>query len=238
MATRAAAGAPDDMIQIPAGPFTMGSAEFDIEGPAHLVDLPAYLIDRYPVTNQAYAAFIADTGHEPPADWPAGSVPPDRSDHPVERVSWADARAYALWVGKRLPTEAEWEKAARGIDARRWPWGNTFDEANCIVWDHAMALGVTTVAVDTYPSGASPFGVMHMAGNAEEWVEDELRPYPGSSHRSAAASGGQRVLRGGSWFFTNEYARCAFRRGAPPEFTGWSTCGGPGFRCALDVPGD
>lgn len=224
----------DGMIRIPAGPFTMGSDEFDIEGPARVVDLPAYWIDRHPVTNAAYAEFVRATGHRPPPDWAPGGPPPDRLDHPVERVAWAEARAFAAWAGKRLPTEAEWEKAARGTDGRRWPWGDAFDEDRCITWDHAMALDVTTVPVGSHPSGTSPYGVLDMAGNVEEWVEDALRPYPGSVHRSAAARGTQRVLRGGSWFFTMEHARCAYRRGAPPEFDGWTTCGGPGFRCAAD----
>ena len=227
----------DDMVPVPAGRFIMGSDEFDIEGPSREVELPAYLIDRYPVTNEAYASFVASTGHRQPDDWPSGGPPADRLDHPVERVTWDDASAYATWAGKRLPTEAEWEKAARGPDGRRWPWGDTFDEANCIVWDHAPTLGVTTVPVTSYASGASPYGALHMAGNVEEWVEDEFFAYPGSSHRSAAASGGQRVLRGGSWFFTMEYARGSFRRGVPRSFTGWSSCGGPGFRCAATRPG-
>lgn len=229
----------DDMVLIPAGPFLMGTDEFDIEGPPRTVHLPDFLIDRIPVTNTRYAAFVRATGHRPPPDWPGGRPPKGRLDHPVERVTWDDARAFASWAGKRLPTEAEWEKAARGTDGRRWPWGDAFDEARCITWDHAMALGdVTTVPVGSHPDGASPYGVLDMAGNAEEWVADVFLPYPGSTHRSAASSGGQRVLRGGSWFFTMEHARCGYRRGAPPDFDGWTTCGGPGFRCAMDVDRD
>jgi formylglycine-generating enzyme required for sulfatase activity len=224
-----------DMVLVPAGPFIRGSDEFDLEAPRRTEDLGAFWIDRYPVTCDAYLAFMESTGTEAPADWPDGQPAPGRLDHPVERVSWHDARAYAAWAGKRLPTEAEWEKSARGIDGRRWPWGDDFDEARCIVWDHAMAIDVTTMPVTAHPAGTSPFGVEQLAGNVEEWVEDELLPYPGSTHASPMASGGLRVVRGGSWFYTQEHARCAYRRGLPPDFTGWSQAGGPGFRCARDA---
>jgi formylglycine-generating enzyme required for sulfatase activity len=231
-----ASNEPSGMVFIPAGPFLIGSAEFDIEGPPRHVDLHAYFIDRTPVTNAQYRVFVSATDHRPPPDWDSGQPSADRLNHPVDRVSWDDAASYARWVGKRLPTETEWEKAARGTDGRRWPWGNEFDETRCIVWDHALALGVTTCPVDGYPSGASPYGVMQMAGNVEEWVSDEFHPYPGSTHDSPSVRAGLRVLRGGSWFYTMEYARCAFRRAAFPEFTGYPGCGGPGFRCALDTP--
>jgi len=223
------------MILVPAGPFRMGSDEFDFEAPPHDVDVADFYIDRYPVTNDDYAHFLAQTGYAPPGDW-AHLELDERGRHPVQRVTWDAARAYATWAGKRLPTEAEWEKASRGTDGRRWPWGNTFDETVCIVWDHAMALDVTTVPVDQHPDGASPYGLEQMGGNVEEWVEDIFLPYPGSTHVSPSTSGGLRVLRGGSWFYTQEHARCAYRRGARPEFDGWTQAGGPGFRCAVDPP--
>jgi formylglycine-generating enzyme required for sulfatase activity len=225
----------DAMVLVPRGPFLMGSSEFDLEGPPHMVDVPAFWIDRYPVTASGYLAFVLATGHPAPPDWPAGRPAAGREDHPVERVSWHDAVAYARWTGKRLPTEAEWEKAARGTDGRRFPWGDTFAEDRCIVWDHAMVLDVTTMPVSSHPSGASPYGVEQLAGNVEEWVEDELRPYPGSTHVSPSAAGGLRVVRGGSWFYTQEHTRCAYRRGLLPDFTGWTQAGGPGFRCASDA---
>ena len=225
----------DDMVVVPAGPFLTGSDEFDLEGPPRTVDLAAFRIDRYPVTGARYLAFVEATGHPAPPDWLDGRPVPGREDHPVERVSWHDATAYAAWAGKRLPTEAEWEKAARGTDGRRFPWGEAFDEARCIAWDHAMVLDVTTMPVTAHPGGASPYGVEQLAGNVEEWVRDELLPYPGSTHVSPMAAGGLRVVRGGSWFYTQEHTRCAYRRGLPPEFTGWSQAGGPGFRCAQDA---
>ena len=222
------------MILIPAGSFLMGSDEFDMEAPPHVVDVDPFEIDRYPVTVAAYAEFVDATGHPAPEEW-IGGPPLDRLDHPAARVSWFDATAFATWAGKRLPGEAEWEKAARGTDARRWPWGERFEEARCDVWDHALTLDVTTVAVDSHPRGASPYGVEQLAGNVEEWVQDEFRPYVGSRHEAPSAGGGFRVLRGGSWFFTQEHARCAYRKAALPTFTGWSQAGGPGFRCARDA---
>jgi formylglycine-generating enzyme required for sulfatase activity len=227
-----------DFVRIAAGDFVRGSDDFDIEAPERTEHLHAFEIDRYPVTVDQYARFCRATGHPAPPDFPDAarlSAEPELMRHPVERVSWHEATAYAAWAGLRLPTEAEWERAARGADGRRWPWGDRFDEARAVVWDNAKALGVTTVAIDRFPGGESSDGVRHLAGNVEEWVLDELVPYAGSAHRSPVTEGGCRVLRGGSWFYTNEYARGSFRRGALPEFTGYAGAGGPGFRCARDA---
>lgn len=227
-----------DFVRIAAGAFVMGSDEFDAEGPERTVELPAFEIDRYPVTVAQYRRFATATDRALPADFPSEDAlerDSSRLLHPVERVSWHDAVAYALWAGLRLPSEAEWERASRGTEGRRWPWGDSFDEARAVVWDNAKALGVTTVAIDQFPGGESADGVRHLSGNVEEWVMDALLPYPGSTHKSPSADGSCRVLRGGSWFYTNEYARGSFRRGAVPEFTGYDGAGGPGFRCARDI---
>jgi len=227
-----------ELVLIPAGSFVMGSDEFDLEAPERTVELPAFEIDRSPVTVAQYLRFARETGHALPADFPSVEqldADPRRAQHPVERVSWYDAVTYAEWAGLRLPTEQEWERASRGADGRRWPWGDRFDESRAVVWDNAKALGVTTVPIEQFPGGESADGVRHLAGNVEEWVMDALLPYPGSSHSSPSASGECRVLRGGSWFYTNEYARGSFRRGALPEFTGYDGAGGPGFRCARSV---
>lgn len=227
-----------EFVRIPAGAFVMGSDDFDLEAPERTETLPAFDIDRYPVTVEQYARYCAETGTATPPDFPdetRRAAEPELLRHPVERVTWNEAVAYAEWAGLRLPTEAEWERAARGTDGHRWPWGDRFDEARAVVWDNAKALGVTTVAIDRFPGGESPDGVRHLAGNVEEWVQDALRPYPGSTHRSPTADGECRVLRGGSWFYTNEYARGSFRRGALPDFTGYEGAGGPGFRCARDA---
>lgn len=227
-----------DLVRIAAGEFVRGSDEFDLEAPERTESLGAFEIDRYPVTVEQFARYCQHTGAALPPDFPDATqraADPQLLRHPVERVTWFEAGAYAEWAGLRLPTEAEWERAARGTEGRRWPWGDTFDESRAVVWDNAKALGVTTVTIDRFPGGESIDGVRHLAGNVEEWVQDALRPYPASTHRSPSADGACRVLRGGSWFYTNEYARGSFRRGALPEFTGYEGAGGPGFRCARSV---
>ena len=223
-----------DMITIPAGPFIMGSDWFDIEGPIRTVDLPEYSIDRFPVTNRDYLAYVRETGASWVPDWPEDGPQGEALDHPVERVTWHQAAAYAKWRGARLPSEAEWEKAARGTDGRIWPWGAELIEENANIWDSAKPLGRLTIGVGVLPGNVSPYGCVDMVGNVEEWVHDEFLPYPGSQASSPSTDGRCRVLRGGSWFYTNEFARCAFRRGALPSFSGYEWAGGPGFRCASD----
>ena len=224
-----------EMVLIPAGPFIMGSDEYGPETPPHTVSLEAYYIDKYPVTNAEYKRFVDATGHRAPQDWQDNRYPEGKADHPVHMVNWHDATAYATWAGKRLPTEAEWEKAARGTDGRRWPWGNEFDETKTVVWENAMMLGVTTVPITRYPDGASPYGVCQMAGQVEEWVEDWYEAYPDSLYHSQCFGQEHKVLKGGSWFYTQQYARGAYRRCEQPDSPGFAGCDGPGFRCAMDV---
>ncbi len=169
----------DTRILIPAGEYSLGTDDRKADSqnkPAHIVNVAAYEIDKYPVTNAQYARFIAATDYRPPLHWESGKIPLGLKMHPVVLVSWFDARAYAEWAGKRLPSEVEWEKAARGEDARRWPWGNKMDPKRLNTYYH---VGSTT-DVTTYPQGASPYGVMDMAGNVSEWVEDDFYPYKGS----------------------------------------------------------
>lgn len=209
----AAPPAPDDMVRIPAGPFIMGSDTGpEDERPAHEVALAAYGIDRFPVTNAGFAEFLNVVGYvnvkgervfdvgDPDARirQAGGRWTADRGyeHHPVVEVSWAGARDYCAWRGKRLPTEAEWEKAARGTDARHYPWGNTPP-------DRARArFGAgwnETAPVNSHPAGASPYGVHDMAGNAWEWVASAYRPYPyrGDDGRENLAAGAVRATRGG-----------------------------------------
>jgi iron(II)-dependent oxidoreductase len=224
-----------EMLLVPAGPFTMGSDEFARERPVHVRDLPAFWIDRFPVTNEAFVRFVAATGHRAPVDWVEGAPRPGTLRHPV-MVTWADADAYASWAGKRLPTEAEWEKAARGTDGRRYPWGDTWDQTRARTWEIAAA-GERLEDVDARPQSASPYGCEQMVGLLEEWCADWYDGYPGSGYTSQGYGTKYRVLRGGAWIFTQTHARCAYRcfelPGRPPEEM--EVLGAPTFRCVRDA---
>jgi formylglycine-generating enzyme required for sulfatase activity len=237
------------LVYIPAGEFLMGSTNEEIydiytkcswcsenwyvsESPQHTVYLDMYWIDRTEVTNGMYRVCV-DDGE---CDIPGGSYyeETDNDDHPVEYVSWYDAQTYCEWAGRRLPTEAEWEKAARGTDGRTFPWG---EEIDC---EHAQykGCGGRTIPVGSLPAGASPYGVLDMAGNVWEWVADwyasgyyDVSPY---NDPQGPSSGLYRVLRGGSWYY-NEYfwdLRSAYRYRNEPDLT--DEYGG--FRCVMDVP--
>jgi formylglycine-generating enzyme required for sulfatase activity len=208
--------APPGMVYIPAGEFIMGSDEGDSdERPVHTVYLDAFHIDRTEVANAQYQACV-EAGA---CDAPSNTTYYDNSNyaqHPVVHVSWDDADAYCRWAGKRLPTEAEWEKAARGTDGRRYPWGNS--EPDCNKANYNDCVGLTT-EVGSYPAGASLYGVLDMAGNVWEWVADWYDPgyYSQSPTRNPPGpdSGELRVLRGGSWYrSTPSGIRCALRYGA------------------------
>jgi formylglycine-generating enzyme required for sulfatase activity len=190
------------MIEIPAGPFIMGSDKGDPdEAPAHKVDLPAYQIDQFEVTNAQFAQFVKETNRQTDAekagigswrDFAAG-----KDNHPAVKVSWNDAKAFCEWAGKRLPTEAEWEKAARGDDGRLYPWGNEWDASKANVKESGFR---GTTAVGSFAAGASPYGVMDMAGNVWEWTADWYKAYPGSTTQDKFFGEKFRVLRGGGWF--------------------------------------
>lgn len=202
------------MVEIPAGPFTMGSdAGPQDERPRHVVVLGAFEIDRLPVTNAEFAAFLQASG-------PLGSGGERRYDHddadarihrsadgvwradagyerhPVVEVSWLGARDYCAWRGKRLPTEAEWEKSARGTDGRRYPWGDAPPDATRARFGAGWN---ETAPVDAFPAGASPYGVLDLAGNAWEWVSSAYRPYPyrADDGREDLVPGPVRGTRGG-----------------------------------------
>ncbi|MBD3184456.1 SUMF1/EgtB/PvdO family nonheme iron enzyme [Candidatus Poribacteria bacterium] len=243
----------EDMIKIPAGPFLMGSSDEEItkvvrdlgggelgpdvgwfaaERPQHEASVEEFYIDKYEVTNEKYKAFVEAVGKPTPRDWEGGTYPEGKGDHPVVYVSWEDANEYCHWVGKRLPTETEWEKAARGTDARIWPWGNTFDITKCNVesWE-----GSGSTPVGSYPDGVSPYGVYDMAGNVWEWTDSWYDAYPGSDHTTTEFGKKVRVLRGGSWYHYNSLgpigARCASRDRAVPQSISYVA----GFRCAIGV---
>ncbi len=239
----------DGMVQmyIPAGEFLMGSeVGYSDEEPVHTVYLDAYYIDQYEVTNAAYRECV-ETGT---CDLPeqSGFVylytyygNPAYGEYPVINVSWHDARAYCEWAGRRLPTEAEWEKAARGTDGRVYPWGDEFDGTVVNFCDQECELDMAntssnrfpdTVPVGSYPGGASPYRVYDMAGNVWEYVSDWYdEDYYGNSpseNPQGPSSGQLRGVRGGSWYYSADRVRTAYRIGVGPDFTDPSI----GFRCA------
>ena len=179
-----------EMIRIPAGTFLMGDDEISNASPQHEVTLEEYEIAKYAVTCKQYKLFLeANPTYKVPEGWSGTQYPKGKANHPVVNVSWYDATAYAEWLSRvtgkdyRLPTEAEWEKAARGTDGRKFPWGDEFDTKKCNTAE--SGIGDTT-PVDTYPDGASPYGVMDMAGNVWEWCADWYAPYPNDKDKKPA----------------------------------------------------
>jgi formylglycine-generating enzyme required for sulfatase activity len=202
--TPAAATQPEtDMVLIPAGPFIMGSDSDDPdEAPQQEADMPAFEIDLFEVTNAQFAAFVEGTGYQTDAEkggetgW-RGFYTEGKDNHPVVKVSWNDAVAYCEWVGKRLPTETEWEKAARGTDGRIYPWGNEWDAARLNSYQSGYR---GTTPVGSLADGVSPYGVFDMAGNVWEWTSDWYLPYLGSNYQDPYFGEENRVTRGGGWF--------------------------------------
>ncbi len=227
---------PEGMKLIPAGPFPMGNNNdfYDNdsdEKPRHIVDLPAFFMDIYPVTNADYKQFVDATGHRAPKYWTAnGRIPAGKKRHPVTGVTFADASAYARWKGRRLPTEQEWEKAARGPGGLRWPWGNVFDP-------HKANVGQKdTTPVGSYPQGCNSYGLCDMAGNVWEWTSTWYAPYPGApENRTILRFLDDQYLsvRGGSYGSDIGSARGADRGIKKPDEYGPSL----GFRTVMDVPG-
>jgi hypothetical protein len=214
-----------EMVRVPAGRFLYDWMKEERE-------LREFWIDRTPVTHAEYKRFLdanpkrsvpfRDIGSARPYNWDrkSRSFPQGKADHPVVLVTWHDAAAYAEWAGKRLPTEEEWEKAARGTDGRKYPWGD-WVEGRC---NTSEADVESTTAVGQYsPDGDSPYGCVDMAGNVWEWTASEHEDYHGS-----------RVLRGGSWLGNRERARCSYRGGFNPDDSGGSI----GFRCVSPVRSD
>jgi len=246
---------PVDMVAIPAGEFLMGTDEVDAdnealdyglphpwyedEHPLHRVNLPPFYIDKYEVTNEKYKLFLTQMKHPPPEDWKNGIYPEGRAQFPVAYVSWFDAEEYCRWAGKRLPTEEEWEKTARGPDHYKYPWGNFFnpDLANI---SHGPVMTASSVAVGQYEGGKSPYGVYDMIGNVWEWTGSWYRPYPGNEARNENFGQVFRVTRGLSFMGIGHYppdtykkvasivARASFRSYDYPT----SRLADVGFRCA------
>ncbi|MBD0315058.1 MAG: SUMF1/EgtB/PvdO family nonheme iron enzyme [Nitrospiraceae bacterium] len=265
---------PEEMIYVGHGPSVMGidkemsgnsnkavtaydrrmkgpwSAEaLNDEGPAHMVFVDAYLLDRYEVSNKDFKDFMRSTGHPAPAYWddPRLNAP----TQPVVGVNWEDAQAFCAYRGKRLPTEAEWEKAARGPNAYRYPWGNEFDSSKANYGRNHDA----TLPVDSYPDGASYYGVYNMAGNVFEWVADWYDPHyygrletmvnpPGppqpvwiggtGTYVDRLTVGNKRVIRGGSWIAPASTVRSTHRFWNHPDNNSYGV--GLGLRCAKTAP--
>ena len=182
-----------DWVEVPPADYVIGRDAGDSR--QRVVDVDAFELTRTVVTNAQYERFIAETGTAPPPHWPAPA------DHPVAFVDWEEASAFCAWAGGRLPTEAEWEKAARGTDGRAYPWGDEEEESRAVV---ARGLKGSTSAVGSHPTGASPYGLLDMAGNVWEWTSTEYPP-------------GERVLRGGSFASPAlAWARCTMRSHSRP----------------------
>jgi formylglycine-generating enzyme required for sulfatase activity len=240
-----------ELILIPAGEFLMGSdpnqdkGASDDDQPQHRLYLPEYYMAKKPVTNAQYAYFVSATGHYTPEGWKRGEPPAGKQHHPVVNVSWLDANAYCRWLSNmtgrpyRLPSEAEWEKAARGTDGRIYPWGDEPpDERRCNFNDQ---LGDTTPVGKYSPLGASPYGCMNMSGNVWEWTlslwgKENLEfkyPYDPNDGREdlGARDDIRRVCRGGAFDSDQRLVRCASRAGGYPNsgytVIGFRVCVGP-----------
>jgi formylglycine-generating enzyme required for sulfatase activity len=210
------------MVLIPAGEFTMGSDEqdtdktalnygivkpwFEDEHPARKINLPAYYIDKYEVTNQQYAAFLKAANYHPPRHWNNGQYPTGQDQLPINGVTWDDANSYCTWAGKAIPTEAQWEKAARGTDGRIYPWGNEFDPKKANIGGGYGGLK----PVGSFEEGKSPYGVYDMIGNAWEWTADWYEPYPGNNPTNEFFNNKfghkYKSIRGNSWSAIGHYS--------------------------------
>jgi len=247
------------LVHVPEGEFVMGSNDSFDKQPVHKVNLDSFWIDQNEVTNQAFSYFVTDTGYQTDAEMAGWSYTWDglnwvktsgtnwrhpngtdndisgKEKHPVVQVSWNDAAAYCKWAGRRLPTEAEWEKAARGIDQRIYPWGN--DPPNDRLLNAKNPAG-GTMEVGSYAGGVSPYGAYDMSGNVWEWVNDwyDNDYYAslanGVSNPAGPISGNGRVVRGGAWLNYYDVARAADRSWSNPLFSFSSY----GFRCATSLP--
>ena len=237
-------GAP--MILIPAGAFKMGSQDgLPNERPEHQVVLDSYYIDQYEVTMSLYRKFLESGKHDSPPRWDDEAAT-TVGDRPAVGMKWSDAAAYCEWAGKRLPTEAEWEKAARGTDGRRYPWGHMQPFVDIANYNRGVWVNETVTLVPVTSglegmsvrhglktAGKSPYGLAHMAGNAAEWVADwydrEYYQQSPEKNPTGPANGEKRVIRGGSWADFPPALRVTARFSAEPEFEDRTI----GFRCAM-----
>ncbi len=235
---------PEGMVLIPAGEFIMGLEMDAIPGicdrlacmpkhlenasPARKVNLDAFYMDIYEVTNENYKKFVDATKHKVPESWEEEGYPAKKANHPVVWVSWYDAVEYCKWVGKRLPAEEEWEKGARGTDGRLFPWGSDFNKGNL---NYQELMLDTTTPVGKYPGGKSPYGLLDMAGNVWEWTASNYLAYPNTKFEDEFFGKERFVYRGGSWFTESYDALSTFRDKSTAE----SSYEDVGFRCVKNA---
>lgn len=223
------------MVRV-SGKAWIGSDAHDDEKPLRQVNLTPFLIDKYPVTNEDYFAFVSATNHEPPPIWGSRRPPKGREKHPVVFITWSEANEYAKWAGKRLPTAEEWEVAARGHDKREFPWDGGFQEKEDLFLANSLEYwqfhknqppGTTPVDLKEFDSGVSPFGAYGMVGNVWQWTASAA-PVPATATRPPAEF---RVLKGGSFMTPQRALRCANNYAEDPRLPHPDV----GFRCARDV---
>ncbi|HQU91432.1 MAG TPA: SUMF1/EgtB/PvdO family nonheme iron enzyme [Pyrinomonadaceae bacterium] len=220
--------APTGMAYVPGGDFLMGSDEGDtISKPPHFTSVAPFFMDTTEVTNQQYAEFLSATGEVAPPSWKDGVYPESEANFPVTGVTWYEAAEYAAWKGERLPTEAEWEFAARGPEGRVYPWGDEWDATL------ANAGGQLKGLRPVGQGGASPFGIYDMSGNAWEWTSSDARSYPGGKEFPWSRMR-LKIIRGGNWQSDPRSATTYFRGfyGAAGE----REYNGTSFRCVKDIP--
>jgi formylglycine-generating enzyme required for sulfatase activity len=247
-----------EMVRIPAGNFIMGTSDDSIqhlyikedwvmdwfdadlfmsEQPQHEVGLPAYMIGKFPVTNEEYHQFIWDTAHRLPRGWSGFSFPEGKERHPVVGISLDDVMAYCKWLSEtakiefRLPSEAEWERAARWVDGRMYPWGNVFDPWRCNTLESGFN---NTTPVGIYStSGDSRDECADMIGNVWEWTASQHLPYPykPNTGREELSKDHKFVVRGGAWYYSRKMARCTAREGVAPNYMSPAL----GFRLARTI---
>ncbi len=237
-----------EMVLVPAGEFVMGSDPLKDhhaggdEQPQHTLYLPDFYLARTPLTNAQYAAFVEATGSWVPSHWGQGKPPEGEQDYPVVNISWASAMEYCRWLSSvtgqsySLPSEAEWEKGARGVDGRICPWGDEWDSQCC----GTRGLAPAPTPVGLFPRGASPYGLLDMVGNVWQWTRSLYRPYPydPADGREDLKAAGERVMRGGPCQAEKsagglKYVRCARRGRSQPGQSHYNR----GFRVALVLPG-
>jgi formylglycine-generating enzyme required for sulfatase activity len=224
-----------ELVYIAAGEFTMGHKDSYDTLPVRRMTLPAFFIDKYEVTNKRYKRYIDATNYKVPWsqepavaayiwDWQKRMYPQGRGDDPVVLVSWEDAKAFCAWAGKSLPNEAQWEKAARGVNGKPYPWGNSWEAKKANTSESGLKQ---TAPFGSFKDDVSEYGVNDLGGNVSEWVEEWFAPYPGNPMTSYEERNKYKILRGGSWDYAHSIANGYHRQYALPQ----SQMSAIGFRC-------